>query len=252
MSTSEPLPLIIFVHGGGFFAGDLDTEDYTCRTLCSNTPSLVLSLEYQTGWTLPISHSIEDCYNATLWAHSHASTCGADPKKIVIVGGSAEAAIATATMYKLVQNGHGDNVTGFVSMNGLHCHPEAVPSAYSHLMTSYTTNSGTLPFVAGHHTLLRYEVLDMQPPNTDYSLFPAAGGPDYLRGFPRTFILTSENDASRDDGTVFEAELRDAGVQADLYCFKGLAHHFWHFPLKKAGEEFRQKLVEGVRWTLEI
>ena len=136
-------------------------------------------------------------------------------------------------------------------MNSLHLHPDATPEQYKHLNTSYKDNAGPLPFVSGDDTMGLYKHWNIEPPNTDLKIFPAAGGAEYVKGFPPTYVITSDNDASRDDGTVFAAALKDAGVRVKHDNIKGFAHYFWSFPLPKANANFWQKLTDGIRWTLK-
>lgn len=72
-----------------------------------------------------------------------------------------------------------------------------------------------------------------------------------MRGFPPTYIVTSDNDASRDDGTVLEACLTDAGVRVKRDNVKGVAHYFWVFHLPKLNASFWEKFTGGFRWVLE-
>ena len=247
---AEPLPLVLFIHGGGWFAGNLDTEDRTCRMICNMLPASVISVGYRCDIDVPLEHEIEDCYTAFEWARSHAPDYGADPDRIVVVGGSAGAALAAAVVHRLVQSGKGGEVAGLCSMNGLHLHPDAVPREYKHRSTSYVDNAGFLPFVSGHDTLQLYAERGIDTSQLDITIFPAAGGPDAVRGFPPTYIITSDNDASRDDGTVFEAVLRDAGVIVKRDNVKGLAHYFWVFNLPKANADFWSSICRGISWTL--
>ena len=251
VEADKPLPMILFIHGGGWFAGNLETEDRTARMVCSGVPAWVISVDYRCNVDVPLEDEVEDCYLAFEWARSRAEAHGADPNKMVIWGGSAGGALAAAVAYRLVQEGKGDQIAGLVSMNGLHCHPDATPAEYKHLMTSYVDNAGPLPLVSGKDTFGLYKHRNIEPPNTDIKIFPAAGGAEAVKGFPPTYIITSDNDASRDDGTVFGAALKDAGVKVKLDNIKGFAHYFWTFPLAKANADFWEKLCSGISWTLE-
>ena len=245
-----PLPLILFCHGGGWFAGNLNTEDRTCRMVCSMLPAWVVSVDYRCDFDVPLVDQVDDCYAAFEWAVSRATAHGADPSKIVVWGGSAGGALAIAVVYRLVQSGKRNQVAGLCCMNTLSLHPDATPEKYKRLMTSYIDNAGFLPLVSGHDTLGLYSQREIEPPNTDINLFPAAGGPEAVRGFPPTYIITSDNDASRDDGTVLEAMLKDAKVKVKRDNIKGLAHYFWVFNLPKANADFWSKLCGGIIWTL--
>lgn len=249
-AQGSAVPLILFIHGGGWFAGNLDTEDRTARMVCSMVPAWVVSVDYICGFEATLHEKVDDCCKAFEWAYGRAADHGCDPSKMVIWGGSAGGALATALVYRLVQEGKGDQVAGLVSMNGLALHPDATPSEYKNLMTSYVENAGPLPFISGDDGMELYRFFNLGPPNTDFRLFPAAGGAKAVRGFPSTYIITSDNDAARDDGTVLEAVLRDAGVSVKRDNVMGLAHYFWIFPLPKVNEKFWNSLTKGIRWTL--
>lgn len=241
-----PLPLILFIHGGGWFAGTLDTEDRSCRMIAALARAVVVSVEYRCGMAVALADEVADCVAGFDWACAQAGRLGADPQKVVVMGGSAGGALAIATVARVRRRG----VAGLVHVNGIALHPGATPQAYRHLMTSYVENAGPLPFVSGDDTFALYEHWNITPANIDLDIFPAAGGPDRLKGFPPTFIVTSGNDASRDDGTVLEAMLKDADVRAMRKNFPGLAHFFWFLDLPKANERFWWFLVGGIHWTL--
>lgn len=118
-------------------------------------------------------------------------------------------------------------------------------------MRSCSGNDGPLPLVAGEDTLRLYQYRGLGPPDTDVTLFLVTGGPKAVRGFPKTWIITSGNDASRDDGTILEAVLTDAGAGVKRENVEGLAHYFWIFNLPKANERFWDALVAGGEWVME-
>ncbi|KAK5164035.1 uncharacterized protein LTR77_010126 [Saxophila tyrrhenica] len=249
-SPTAASPLILFAHGGGWFAGNLETEDRSCRILSSRTSSVIVSVDYRCGFGVPLQSMVDDLYAAFTWSRSNATTLGADAGKVVFWGGSAGGALIVALAYRLVQEGRGAAIKGLLCMNTIVLHPSATPEAYIHLMRSYEENDGPLPFVAGKDTLKLYKSRDLEPPNTPIALFPTAYGPGAMKGFPPTWIITSGNDASRDDGTVLEAVLRDAGVRVKMENVEGLAHYFWVFDLPKANERFWDAMVGGVAWVL--
>lgn len=45
-TSSTPLPVLVFFHGGGFVAGNLDTEDAQCKTYAAKTPCVLVSVRY--------------------------------------------------------------------------------------------------------------------------------------------------------------------------------------------------------------
>lgn len=87
------------------------------------------------------------------------------------------------------------------------------------------------------------------PGTTNLSWFPTVGGAKALEGFPRTYIINTDKEALRDDGQVLEAALRDAGVPVKRDVMPGLPHYFWCFADLKAGRQFREMLVKGLKWV---
>jgi versiconal hemiacetal acetate esterase len=246
-----PLPSVVFAHGGGWFAGSIDSEDRSCRIVCSNVPAFVVSVDYRCNFDVPLKDMVDDLYKAFNWTKQQAADHAADPDKIIIWGGSAGGSLAIALTYRLVQEGRKGEVAGLVAMNSITVHPEAVPEEYKHLSNSYVENGGPLPFVADKDTLMIFKSRNLNPPNTDISLFPAAGGAKAVEGFPPTYLISSGNDALRDDSTVFEACLKDAGVRVKRHNIEGLAHYFWVFNLPNNNARFWESLTGGMSWTLD-
>lgn len=166
-------------------------------------------------------------------------------------GGSAGAQLAVAVAYKLVSSGHKDRISGLIPMAGAMIHPDVVPEKYKHLHTSYIENSGQIPVVTGDDLLFEYERNFGSAGIMDVDLFPLVGAPASLKSFPRTYIIGTDKEACRDDSTVLEAALKDVGVSVKRDVMLSLPHYFWSFPISKAGEQFRELLVEGIKWAVE-
>ena len=126
--------------------------------------------------------------------------------------------------------------------------PEAVQERYKHLHNSYIENGGPVPIVTGADMLLAYEGVVGAGQIKNVNLFPIAGGKEALKSFPRAYIIGTSKEACRDDSTVLEAALTDAGVSVRRDNLPALPHYFWIFPVQLAGSRFREALVEGMKW----
>lgn len=183
-------------------------------------------------------------------AWENAKHLAVETTRFAICGGSAGAALAIAVVYRLIATGQGDRVAGLISLQGLFADPDKLPEVYRKLHTSYEDNSGPLPIVSGEDMKMALEHVAGENALVDVSQFPLHGAPDSLKGFPRTYIINTDREALRDDGTVLEAVLKDVGVPVKMDVMKGLPHYFWTFPVEKAGQRFRDLFVEDVRWVL--
>ncbi|HEX8392974.1 MAG TPA: alpha/beta hydrolase, partial [Longimicrobium sp.] len=90
-----PAPLTVYLHGGGFTIGDLDTHDEPCRILCREAGMHVLAVDYRLAPEHPFPAALQDATAALRWAQAHAAELGADPARVGIGGDSAGANLAT-------------------------------------------------------------------------------------------------------------------------------------------------------------
>jgi acetyl esterase len=91
---SERQPLTVYLHGGGYVIGDLDTHDEPCRVLCGHAGVHLLSVDYRLAPEHPFPAALDDALAALRWAQAHATEFGADPGRVAIGGDSAGANLA--------------------------------------------------------------------------------------------------------------------------------------------------------------
>ncbi len=83
-----PFPLLVWFHGGGWVAGDLDMPDGTARNLTARAGCVVASVDYRLAPDTKFPGPVEDCYAATQWAMNNAGRLNADPNRIAVGGES--------------------------------------------------------------------------------------------------------------------------------------------------------------------
>jgi acetyl esterase len=91
-----PLPVLVYIHGGGWILGTAQQTDRVCRRLAERTSSLVLSIDYRLAPEFPFPTPVEDCYAALIWIVEHATELGGDPTDVVLSGQSAGGNLAAA------------------------------------------------------------------------------------------------------------------------------------------------------------
>ena len=229
--TLEPgLPLIIYMHGGGYIIGDLDTHDDACRNLAALTPAVVLSLDYRLAPEHPFPAAPDDCLAALRWAGANAASFGADPDRIAVAGDSAGAALATVMALRVRDEGG----------------PALRAQVLIYPAADLVDASDPPPSADGKHHLLTPrmcayfgrcymgETGDMRHPHAS----PAFA--EDLAGLPPALVITAEYDPLCTQGEAFAGRLQEAGVAVTLSRYDGAIHGFFTMPAPMGGEAHRE------------
>lgn len=106
-STEEPLPApaLVYYHGGGFVAGDLETCDTLARALANRARCIVVSVAYRLAPENPYPAGNDDAWAALTWVAEHGSEIGADPQRLAVGGDSSGGLLAAWVAQKAKSNG---------------------------------------------------------------------------------------------------------------------------------------------------
>src|ERR1700730_2505503 len=87
--TGSTPPVVVFLHGGGWSVGDLDTYDGEARNHAVGAAAVVVSGQYRRAPEPPYPAAVDDAWAATQWVAAHAGELGADPDRLAVAGDSA-------------------------------------------------------------------------------------------------------------------------------------------------------------------
>jgi len=211
---ADPLPIIVWYHGGGWTIGDLDTAERTCRRLAAGTGALVVSIDYRLGPEDPYPAAADDCFAALQWLVDHGSTLGGDPSRIAIGGDSA-----------------GGNLSAVVA---LQARDAGIPLRLQLLVYPVTdcTMSSASYDANGEGYLLTRDTMEWFIENyigggdaKDPRVSPLFA--ERVAGAAPALVFTAEFDPLRDEGEAYAARLRDEGVDVEVRRFDGQTHSFF-------------------------
>jgi acetyl esterase len=210
-----PHGLLVFLHGGGFVIGDLDSHDGVCRMLCRHAGVHVLAVDYRLAPEHRFPAAVDDTMAALRWAAEHAAELGADPARIAIGGDSAGGNLATVACQLAARDG------GPLPAAQLLIYPvtDSVHQAPSRSMFAegfYLTRSEMDWFTEQYVT--------PGDDTADARMSPVLATD--LAGQPPAVVVTAGFDPLRDEGEAYAMALRDAGVPVVLRRFTGLIHAF--------------------------
>jgi acetyl esterase len=216
-STPErggPHPLLVFLHGGGFVVGDVETHDAPCRTLCRWGGVDVLSVEYRLSPEVPFPVAHDDTLAAWRWACEHAAGLGSDPARVAVGGDSAGGNLAAS----LAQAVRGGVAPAPALQLLIYPATDGVTPRRSHELFSdgFFLTSELIQWYLGH----AFPDGDA----SDVRRSPLLA--DDLTGLAPAIVATAGFDPLRDEGEAYAHALREAGVPVVLRRFESLFHGF--------------------------
>lgn len=87
--SDEPLPIVVYFHGGGWVLGDIDSHDKGVRAITDAARCMSISIDYRRAPEHPFPAAAEDCFAALCWIAENAASLGGDPRRIAVAGDSA-------------------------------------------------------------------------------------------------------------------------------------------------------------------
>ncbi|MBI6871277.1 alpha/beta hydrolase [Clostridium aciditolerans] len=210
------LPIIVYLHGGFWIAGNLDTIDNVCRKLSKNTKAIVVSVDYRLAPENPFPAGVNDAYNVIQWVYKNAESINGDAKHIAVAGDSAGGNIAAAVS-QMVRDKNGPHIT---------CQVLVYPSTNLFELNSKSWSQSSNDFNISREDMEKY--ISLYIPKKEDRKNPYASpllAKDF-KGLPHTLIIIAEIDPLRDEGEAYAEKLKHAGDEVVVAMYKGTTHGF--------------------------
>lgn len=208
--VAGPVPTLVYVHGGGFVIGDLETHDQTCRRLCSGADVVVLSVDYRLAPEAAYPAAVEDVLTAVRWAHAHLDELGG--ASVLGVGGDSAGGNLSAVASQALPDLVDAQVLIYPAVDMAGQHPSKEENG-----TGYFLDTPTMLWFGGHYLGSGADVTDVR-----HSPLLA----ESFEGLPPAVVVTAQFDPLRDEGEAYAAKLAEAGVAVDVHRYDGLIHGF--------------------------
>ncbi len=210
------VPTIVFMHGGGFVIGDIETHDNQCRMVCREVGAVVVSVAYRLAPEAPFPAGVEDAVAATRWIAEHIADFGGDPDRLAIAGDSAGGNLA-AVVAQVLRDEGGPRLAAqllvYPSTDFAGDYPSRAENAEGYFLTL-----ADMEWFANHYV---GEASDL----ADRRLSPLLA--EDLAGLPPAVVVTAEYDPLRDEGEAYAHALEREGVPVTLRRYDGLIHGFF-------------------------
>jgi acetyl esterase len=210
-------PPLLYIHGGGWIAGGLDSCHWLCAELSSQLGTVVASVDYRLAPEDRFPAALEDCQDALDYVVRHGAELGVDGSRVVVGGDSAGGNLAAALAYWDAHNAR-HIVLQLLIYPGLDL---TLSSASYRERLSRLLTPDALTKAVEH-----YLGPDGDPKDPLASPLLA----DSVEGLPPAVILTGQHDPLRDDGKLYADKLSDAGVSVDYRNYRTMGHGFFSTP----------------------
>ena len=213
-AASPALPALVYLHGGGWTIGDLDTHDVLCRSLCQQAGGVVVAVDYRMGPEHKFPAAYDDAVAAWQWVASQSEALSIDPARIAIGGDSAGGNLAAAACLGLRDLGHKPVMQLLIYPSTLMA-PDT--DSYRNNGQGYMLTRESIAWYSGNYLRGPQDTLDWRASPqlaTSHANLPPA------------LVLTAGFDPLRDEGLLYADALSRAGVSAQYICFERQIHGF--------------------------
>ncbi|MER9329962.1 alpha/beta hydrolase [Mesorhizobium sp. M0488] len=230
---------VLYLHGGGWVIGNLDSHDEICRWLANLGNAVIICPDYRLAPEHKFPAGLEDCMAALRFMAEHAGELGIDPARIGVAGDSAGGNLA-AVLALLSRDGM---VPPLAAQILFYPNTDARQTAdsYRHFGDGFGLTAATMAWFRDHYVRTPDDILQWR---VSPLLAPS------LAGAAPAFIAVAGCDILADEGTAYAERLRAEGVPVVLRLWPGLVHGFVsmgrHIPAA------RQAVSETAAWLRQM
>lgn len=214
----ELLPVLMWLHGGGFVVGSVQLYDSICRSLAIQSDCIVVSVDYRLAPEHKFPAGVEDCFAVLRWLGNDAVEIGGDSARIVVAGDSAGGNLAAVSTILARDAGGPDIALQVLIYPGTAPYPDS--ASHFEFAEGYFLSRKTILWFYQHY--LRHE-----SDSRDFRFAPLLTKD--LAGLPAALVIVAGYDPLRDEGIEYAMKLRDAGNIVDLSNYCTMTHAFFSF-----------------------
>ncbi|CAB3750670.1 alpha/beta hydrolase [Paraburkholderia humisilvae] len=216
---AQPVPALVYFHGGGFTVGSVATHDALCRMFARDAQCAVLSVDYRLAPEHKFPTAVDDAFDAFSWLHTNAAAYAIDVSRIALGGDSAGGTLATVCAV-LARDAGLPVALQLLIYPGTTSHQQT--ESHARLADGFLLSATTIQWF---FTQYLRDVDD----RCDWRFAPLDGtrGAPAFGGVAPAWIAIAEYDPLSDEGAAYADKLRAAGNAVTLERYDGMIHEFF-------------------------
>lgn len=236
-----PLPVLLYLHGGGFFCGDLFSEELQCAQYAHGAKCVVVCVAYRLAPEEPFPAALTDCYRVLefLWDKSEELNLNRD---FMAVGGSSAGANLAAAVALLSRDRMGPKICFQMLL---------VPALDNRLETESAREFIDVPNFARPEAEVMWRWY-LGENIHDISPYAAPARASDLSNLPAAYILCAGLDPLRDEGLHYAHRLTEAEVAVELHLVPSIPHGFSSIPSANISKRLLSEQVEVLRGAFRL
>lgn len=236
MNTAGALPVLLYLHGGGFFCGDLRSEELQCVHYARNLPCAVVCVAYRLAPEEPFPAALTDCYRVLEFLYRESRGLNLD-RDFIAVGGSSAGANLAAAVALLARDRIGPKICFQMLL---------VPALDDRLETQSALQFIDVPDFARPEAEVMWRWYLGEDAH-DVSPYAAPARVKDLSELPPAYVLCAGLDPLRDEGLDYARRLTEAGVAVELHLVPSIPHGFANIPSATISERLLNEQVDVLR-----
>lgn len=213
-SLEPGLPILVYIHGGGWVLFSLDTHDRLMREYAGRANVAVVGVDYTRSPEAKFPRALDEIVDVIAWLRAHAADLGLDGSRIAVAGDSVGGNMSVATNLRLRQRGL--PVTAAMLLNY---------GAFDHQVTPSHERYGDPGYMLNSAEMVEFWAAYLSDP-AEYENPLAVPLRADLTGMPPAFLAIAECDILLDENRQMAVRLRDAGVPVVERIYAGASHSF--------------------------
>jgi len=213
---NQTLPVLIFIHGGGWFAGNIDTHDVFCRKIAKFAKCLIASVDYRLAPENKFPTALEDCCEACSWVKKHIKDYSGDPSNIAVCGDSSGGNLAAALSHMLIAEDLPIFKFQFLIFP---------------VMNLSSLNTESYQLFGKDYGLTKEDMQWFINKYLNHSgeARHSSASPLISNNFsmiPKSYIITAGYDVLKDEANAYAEKLKAAGISVIQKCYEDMIHGF--------------------------